>query len=159
MINFWVNYIIFNDKNKTYVGSTININRRIKQHNSIIKGGAKYTKGSLWHYYCIIFTFNMNKCKYLSREWHLKYVSKKNNLSGRNGRKKTIEKYFNYYIKNNKFKKLKKYKSIIFISKKYIHLTPILNPNIFIIYLDILNYNTVLTYIKIIKMLHNQKHH
>jgi hypothetical protein len=101
----------------------------------------------------------MNKCKYLSREWHLKYVSKKNNLFGRNGRKKTIERYFNYYIKNNKFKKLKKYKSIIFISKKYIHLTPILNPNIFIIYLDVLNYNTILTYIKIIKMLHNQKHH
>lgn len=148
MIKFWVNYIIFNENKKTYIGSTNNIDRRIRQHNGIIKGGAKYTRGSKWNYYCIIFTFNMNKCKYLSQEWHLKYVGRKNKLFGKNGKKKSIEKYFYN-------KKFKKYRNILFISNKYKHLTPLLNTNFFIIYLNLINYETVLSCIKIIQMLHN----
>ena len=35
-------YIIFND-NYSYVGITNNLSRRIRQHNTLIKGGAKYT--------------------------------------------------------------------------------------------------------------------
>ena len=44
--------------NKTYLGITNNIKRRIRQHNGEIKGGAKYTTNNLgcgkWSYYLII---------------------------------------------------------------------------------------------------------
>lgn len=37
-------YLLQNDVNgRTYLGVTNNINRRLRQHNGIIKGGAKYT--------------------------------------------------------------------------------------------------------------------
>lgn len=29
--------------NRTYVGASVNVNRRLRQHNGIISGGAKYT--------------------------------------------------------------------------------------------------------------------
>mgnify|MGYP003988566443 CR=1 FL=1 len=62
----WFNYIIF-DKIKTYVGSTVNLNRRIRQQNCEIKGGAKYTRGGNWQYYCVIYNLN---CKYCNLNLH-----------------------------------------------------------------------------------------
>ena len=71
----WFNYIIFEDY-MTYVGSTVNLNRRIRQHNCDIKGGAKYTKkGEDWNYYCVIFNLYGDKNKCLSEEWHLKHYT------------------------------------------------------------------------------------
>ena len=37
-----------NNKNKTYIGATNEFSRRIRQHNGIISGGAKSTKGDKW---------------------------------------------------------------------------------------------------------------
>ena len=46
MIN-WCLYLLENSVNKkTYLGVTNNINRRIRQHNCEIKGGAKYTSNN-----------------------------------------------------------------------------------------------------------------
>ena len=53
------NYIVYLLKNScnnfTYLGITNNSNRRIRQHNGIIKGGAKYTRmkknNGEWKYY------------------------------------------------------------------------------------------------------------
>ena len=40
----WFVYLLENSfNNKTYLGITNNMDRRIKQHNGILKGGAKYT--------------------------------------------------------------------------------------------------------------------
>lgn len=36
---------------KTYVGYTINLARRLRQHNGKIKGGAKRTRGRKWKLY------------------------------------------------------------------------------------------------------------
>ena len=42
--NEWFVYLLENSFNKkTYLGITNNMERRIKQHNGLLKGGAKYT--------------------------------------------------------------------------------------------------------------------
>ena len=53
-------YIIYNNNN-SYVGMTNNIVRRLRQHNQIIKGGAKYTRliGDGWDYICFIDGFKL----------------------------------------------------------------------------------------------------
>jgi predicted GIY-YIG superfamily endonuclease len=63
---------------KTYIGATVNLDRRLKQHNGILSGGAKYTrkyKGS-WKRICSIHNFpTWNSA--LQFEWKLKNISKK----------------------------------------------------------------------------------
>lgn len=72
-------YIISNNKN-TYNGYTVNLERRIRQHNKEIKGGAKYTtrrvdENNVWKYLVTITSpderFTRNKA--LSMEWSVKY--------------------------------------------------------------------------------------
>lgn len=41
----WICYIICNEKGRTYVGVTNNMTRRLRQHNELICGGAKSTRG------------------------------------------------------------------------------------------------------------------
>lgn len=68
-------YILYN-QNRTYVGYTIEPLRRIKQHNGILKGGAKATsKKSGWEFLAILTSpsEDWNKNLALSMEWHLKH--------------------------------------------------------------------------------------
>ena len=69
--------------NRTYVGITNNLERRIRQHNGIIKGGAKYThnfKGDgEWQYYMYI--SNLTKSQSLSLERSIKNT--KCNIKGK----------------------------------------------------------------------------
>ena len=70
MNNYCV-YLLINTSNKyTYLGITNNSIRRIRQHNGIIKGGARYTgskKGDgEWKYYLKI--HNLTKSEALSME-------------------------------------------------------------------------------------------
>lgn len=41
----WYVYVLLCSDNSFYCGITKDIERRLKQHNGIIKGGAKYTRG------------------------------------------------------------------------------------------------------------------
>ena len=41
----WYVYVLLCSDNSFYCGITTNVERRLKQHNGIIKGGAKYTRG------------------------------------------------------------------------------------------------------------------
>ena len=56
--------------NRTYIGYTVNLERRIRQHNGIIKGGAKYTSGRKWVYalHCEV----TDKISGLQIEWRFK---------------------------------------------------------------------------------------
>lgn len=41
----WCVYLIYSDKTKqSYVGSTVDYNRRLRQHNRLLKGGASSTR-------------------------------------------------------------------------------------------------------------------
>lgn len=72
----WLCYILRctddNHKNLTYNGSTNNIIRRIKQHNSKLKGGAKSTHGKNWQIYAILTGFDTH-VETLSCEWRIKH--------------------------------------------------------------------------------------
>jgi len=78
-MNWFCYLLISNDKKRTYIGSTVNIKRRLRQHNGEIKGGAKYThsfKGDgIWKYYLKI--KNLNKSEALSIERTAKNKRKK----------------------------------------------------------------------------------
>lgn len=66
-------YIIKSD-NRSYIGMTNDFLKRWKQHNKIIKGGAKYTsKYENWTPICIIDGFK-NKSEAMQCEWKLKRV-------------------------------------------------------------------------------------
>ena len=78
----WCNYIIYNESNnlkRTYNGMTNNFEHRIKQHNNIIKGGAKYTTNiikkypeSEWKLLCLIEGFD-SKSEAMKAEWRIKH--------------------------------------------------------------------------------------
>ena len=68
-----------NEKTRTYIGATNNFDRRIRQHNQIIKGGAKATKGYQWSPLIHVVGF-ITRTELLQFEWiwkHYKYVDSK----------------------------------------------------------------------------------
>jgi predicted GIY-YIG superfamily endonuclease len=66
-------YILKSD-NYSYIGMTNDFFRRWKQHNRILKGGARYTsKREYWTPVCIIDGFK-TKCEAMQCEWRLKRV-------------------------------------------------------------------------------------
>jgi len=146
-IHPWFNYIIFEKKCKTYIGSTVNISRRIRQHNCEIKGGAKYTRGGKWSFYCVLYDLLHTKNTSLSYEWHLKHSCKTKKINPKNRRKIAIEKFLSN----------KKHRHILFISLDHKNITPIVPMSILIIYLkpeeftsDIIN-NKILAIKNILK--------
>ena len=65
-------YVLKNtSNNRTYVGITNNIDRRLRQHNCIIKGGAKYTRNfkgdGEWIYHLYISGFTKRESLSLER--------------------------------------------------------------------------------------------
>jgi predicted GIY-YIG superfamily endonuclease len=68
---------------KTYVGYTIEPTRRLRQHQGIIKGGAKYTshRGD-WDYLVIVASPEFIHNTALSFEWHVKHI-KQYGIKGR----------------------------------------------------------------------------
>ncbi len=70
-MNDYCVYLLINTSNKyTYLGITNNSVRRLRQHNGIIKGGARYTNAKKgegeWKYYLKI--HNLTKREALSME-------------------------------------------------------------------------------------------
>jgi len=72
----WICYILrsTNDKcTRTYNGSTNNLERRIRQHNGELKGGAKATKSNRpWEPICIIYNIP-DQITALKLEWRIKH--------------------------------------------------------------------------------------
>jgi len=67
--------------NATYVGATVDLNRRLRQHNGEIKGGAyattsKVKKGKIWKRVCHVSGFP-DWTATLQFEWRWKQISRK----------------------------------------------------------------------------------
>jgi predicted GIY-YIG superfamily endonuclease len=77
---FYVYLLICTD-NASYVGSTIDLNRRLRQHNGEIKGGARMTtikvkQGKNWQRVCYVSGFP-NWQAALQFEWRWKQLTRK----------------------------------------------------------------------------------
>jgi structure-specific endonuclease subunit SLX1 len=74
-------YLLLSSDNSTYVGATIDLDRRLRQHNKEIKGGAyqtgsKVEKGETWIRACHIEGFPDWQAA-LQFEWRWKQLSRK----------------------------------------------------------------------------------
>ena len=73
-------YFIQSTSGSTYIGATVNLDKRIRQHNKEIKGGAtatsmKVNQGQVWSYVCYVENFpNWNEA--LKFEWRWKQISR-----------------------------------------------------------------------------------
>jgi len=61
---------------KTYVGITPDLDRRLRQHNGILKGGAVATSGRQWERICHVRGFPDHRAA-LQFEWRWKQISRK----------------------------------------------------------------------------------
>jgi len=88
-------YLLECTDGSTYVGATVNLNRRLRQHNKEIKGGAyatgmKVNKGESWTRVCYVEGFPEWRTA-LQFEWRWKQISRKINLPPLEKRKKALE--------------------------------------------------------------------
>jgi structure-specific endonuclease subunit SLX1 len=77
-------YLLVSSNNATYVGATVDLNRRLRQHNKEIKGGAhatsiKVSKGEIWTRACHVAGFPDWQSA-LQFEWRWKHLSRKLSL-------------------------------------------------------------------------------
>lgn len=73
-------YLLLSSDNATYVGATIDLDRRLRQHNKEIKGGAfatsaKVNKGETWIRACHVEGFPDWQAA-LQFEWRWKHLSR-----------------------------------------------------------------------------------
>ena len=79
-MSFFV-YLLLSTNKSTYIGATVNLDRRLRQHNGEIVGGAKATKialkkGQVWERACYVSGFPSWQCA-LQFEWKWKNLGKK----------------------------------------------------------------------------------
>jgi predicted GIY-YIG superfamily endonuclease len=73
-------YLLLSTQSTTYVGATVNLERRLRQHNKELKGGAKLTgrlvnRGGRWQRVCYVSGFPTWQCA-LQFEWKWKYLTR-----------------------------------------------------------------------------------
>lgn len=72
----WSCYMLAStDGRKTYVGATVNPDRRLRQHNGEITGGARATHGRQWRRIFLVDGFDDEKAA-LQFEWRWKYLTR-----------------------------------------------------------------------------------
>lgn len=74
-------YLLHSTDNSTYIGATVDLDRRLRQHNKIIKGGAhatsmKVNAGQIWERACYVEGFPDWQAA-LQFEWRWKQISRK----------------------------------------------------------------------------------
>jgi predicted GIY-YIG superfamily endonuclease len=73
----WFCYMLErSDGKRTYVGATVNPDRRLRQHNGEISGGARATRGGVWRRVYLIGGFTEERAA-LQFEWRWKWLSRR----------------------------------------------------------------------------------
>ena len=100
-------YIIFNESDRTYNGYTVNLERRLRQHNGVIKGGARATHNrGPWQYLAVI----TSPCwasisTAMQHEWSIKYPTRRRprprQYNGKIGRLESLAHVFRHMRKLN----------------------------------------------------------
>ena len=85
----WFCYLLQSDS-KTYVGATLDPDRRLKQHNGLLSGGAKATRGLLWRRVCLVGVFPEERDA-LQFEWKWKNLTKSQSGSPLERRRRALE--------------------------------------------------------------------
>ena len=88
-------YLLMSSNGATYIGATIDLNRRLDQHNKFLKGGAKATSirvenGEMWVRMCHVKNFPDWQSA-LQFEWRWKQLSRKIYKKGQNPLKRRVE--------------------------------------------------------------------
>ncbi len=88
-------YLLMSSNGSTYVGATINLERRLDQHNKLLKGGAKATgnrveNGEMWVRMCHVKNFPDWQSA-LQFEWRWKQLSRKIYNKGQNPLKRRAD--------------------------------------------------------------------
>lgn len=87
-------YCLVSTDGSTYIGATVNLERRLRQHNKELVGGAQITSrkvisGQSWTCYCYVEGFpNWQSC--LQFEWRWKQLSRKLSLPPLEKRKSAL---------------------------------------------------------------------
>lgn len=95
-------YIIFNEHDRTYNGYTVNLERRLKQHNGLLKGGAKATANrGTWNFLCVLTSPCWDSVSTaMQHEWSIKYPTRKRprpkEYNGSLGRLRSLQKVFEH---------------------------------------------------------------
>lgn len=83
-MSFFV-YLLLSSDNSTYIGATVDLERRLRQHNKEIKGGAfatgaKVSNGQIWVRVCHVENFPDWQSA-LQFEWRWKQLTRKISIS------------------------------------------------------------------------------
>jgi len=68
-------YCLASETGRTYVGFTVNLERRLRQHNAELQGGAKATKGQQWKRILSVVGFPTQQAA-LQFEWKWKHLTR-----------------------------------------------------------------------------------
>lgn len=74
-MSFYVYLLESVDQRRTYIGATVDLDHRLRQHNGVLSGGAKATKGRAWNRVCAITGFP-DWSATLQFEWAWKHHSR-----------------------------------------------------------------------------------
>ena len=128
---------------KYYIGYTSNPQKRIKQHNREISGGAKATRGYKWSY-CAIFANCRSKIEGLQIEWRLKYSTKKTHIVHRFN---FFFKYIDTHLKASPNNIKMKSKLLLYINRELLPLNQILNQPINVIIINTIFVDEIINHI------------
>ena len=88
--DWYVYCLVSEDTKATYVGATVNPERRLRQHNQELVGGARATKRKTgWTFFCYVGPFE--KIPALQFEWRWKWLSRKANGTPLERRRKALD--------------------------------------------------------------------